>query len=558
MSSISGLNSLLSSSSGSSSFDLSSLLQAATGATSPGIDVNAAVQAAIYAARSPERQWQGQQSTIAAQIAALTTMQSTLSKLSTDLNNLNNLGGTLAARTVSSSSSAVNATAAAGATLGSHSVAVQTLATTSSWYSPALLGTATLGNSALTITSSDGTSHTFATGKGTNTLTALAQTINSASAGVTASVITDTTGSRLALVSTQTGAAADFSVNYGAVGSTSWSSANLAAQSTTLPAGTFQVGDGTSTSTITISAGSTLASVANCINAQGLSLTASVTTGASGAQLQIVPKPGASVSVSNDPAFSFIRASTAQNAALTVDGVPVSSASNTVNGAAAGLTLHLTATTSTGAPAILSVAADTSAIQQLLSSFVADYNAALSTVGSQFTYNTTTSSQGVLSGDSAVRSLQSVLLGIGAYTNTNASNTSSGNAVRSLADLGITMGNDGSLTLDNAKLNSALANPSDVQTFFQGSALNGFAQQVQTQLTVFSSPANGALTQEISNLNQQYIALGREVSNYETGYIASQKTLLTAMYSKAEIALQQLPTQMKQMQTQLSNNSSGG
>src|SRR6185437_442136 len=60
MSSVSSLNSLLSSALGASSstsssgIDLSSLLQAATGATSAGIDVSSAVTAALYADRAPD------------------------------------------------------------------------------------------------------------------------------------------------------------------------------------------------------------------------------------------------------------------------------------------------------------------------------------------------------------------------------------------------------------------------------------------------------------------------------------------------------------------------
>jgi hypothetical protein len=44
------------------------------------------------------------------------------------------------------------------------------------------------------------------------------------------------------------------------------------------------------------------------------------------------------------------------------------------------------------------------------------------------------------------------------------------------------------------------------------------------------------------------------VNDFESGYIASQKTVLTAMYSKAEIALQQLPAEMQEIQAELGNN----
>src|SRR5258708_28736217 len=113
MGSVSSLNLLLSSAligsaaASNSGIDLSSIVQAATGSTSTGIDVTGAVTAALSADRAPERQWQAQQSTIASQIGALTTLQTALSSVSNDLNSLNDIGGPLAARTVSSSATQV-------------------------------------------------------------------------------------------------------------------------------------------------------------------------------------------------------------------------------------------------------------------------------------------------------------------------------------------------------------------------------------------------------------------------------------------------------------------
>jgi flagellar hook-associated protein 2 len=108
--------------------------------------------------------------------------------------------------------------------------------------------------------------------------------------------------------------------------------------------------------------------------------------------------------------------------------------------------------------------------------------------------------------------------------------------------------------LDSSKLTSAMANPEAVQNFFQGSALNGFAQQFSSELDQFSDPATGAITKEIQNQTQQYNGLQSQVNDFESGYIASQQTVLTAMYSKAEIALQQLPAEMQEIQAELGNN----
>jgi flagellar hook-associated protein 2 len=220
--------------------------------------------------------------------------------------------------------------------------------------------------------------------------------------------------------------------------------------------------------------------------------------------------------------------------------------------------LNLTGTTPANSPATVTVDADTTQISQALSQFVSDYNTALSQVNSQFTYSTSSGSEGVLSGDSIIRSLQGMLENVVSYAPPSSSTgTANGSTpIQSLADLGITVNDDGSLTLDTATLNNALANPSSVQTFFQGSALNGFAGQFSTELSEFADPDTGSVAQEISSLNQQYSGLQSQINDYESGYIASQQTVLTAMYSQAEIALEQLPTEMQQIQDQLGNNSS--
>lgn len=557
MSSVSSINSLLSSALGTSStsssgIDLSSLLQAATGATSAGIDVTSAVDAALYADRAPERQWQSEQSTISSQIAALTSLQTALSSVSNDLDSLNDLSGPLAARTVSSSATQVAGTAASGAAIGTHLVSVQSLATSASWYSPSLpSSSSSLGTSTLTVTAANGSQTSFDTGSGVNSLSDLASAINAAGIGVNASIVTDASGSRLALVSSTTGSAADFAVNYGATGAGTWSSASLSGSSTPLPASSFQLGDGASTVTINVNSGDTLSTVAGEINSSGLNLSATVVTDSSGAHLQIASTGSGSVSVSSDPTFNMTRASTAANASLTVDGIPITSATNTVTGAITGLTLNLTGTTPTNNPATLTVTSDTTQISQALSTFVSDYNSALSQVNSQFTYSTSSGSQGVLGSDSTVRSLQGALEGVVAY---NSPASADSGSIQSLSDLGVTVNDDGSLSLDTSKLTSALADPSAVQNFLQGNALNGFAQQFSSEIDQFNDPATGAITNEISNLNQQYSDLQSQVNDYESGYIASQQTVLTAMYSQAEIALQQLPAEMQQIQSELGNN----
>lgn len=459
-SSSSALSSLLNGSSSSSSIDLTSILQAALGATSPGIDVTSAVNAAVSAARAPENAWNAQLTSLQGQASDINQIQSDVSNLDEDIQGLNSIVGPLSARTVSSSNSAlVTATAASGSTAGNHIVVVNNLATTASWVSNAFAnGTTALPADSFTVTTSTGTA--TITTNGTQTLTDVATQINNANLGVTANVVTDANGARLALVAKSSGAAANFSVTGGA-------------------------------------------------------------------------------------SLGFAQAATGLNAALTVDGIAISSASNTVTGAVPGLTLNLQSA-NPGVQTTLAVQQDVSSASTAINKFVTDYNKVISDLNTEFKFNGST--QGPLATDSTIRNLQSSVLSALGYSAT-------GTTVSSIASLGINVNNDGTLTVDSAALQNSLQNNfTDVQTFFQGSALNGFASSLDQTLQSFTNASNGAFTVDLKSINDQETDLKTSISNFETNYITPLKAQLTAEYSQAEILLQQLPTLQKQINAELGNN----
>jgi flagellar hook-associated protein 2 len=74
--------------------------------------------------------------------------------------------------------------------------------------------------------------------------------------------------------------------------------------------------------------------------------------------------------------------------------------------------------------------------------------------------------------------------------------------VSMLSDLGITANKDtGALSVDSATLDNALTNnPSDVQNFFEGTALNGFANSAYNAIECLHSPANGAFKVDLSSI----------------------------------------------------------
>jgi flagellar hook-associated protein 2 len=111
--------------------------------------------------------------------------------------------------------------------------------------------------------------------------------------------------------------------------------------------------------------------------------------------------------------------------------------------------------------------------------------------------------------------------------------------------------------VDSSALSSSLNNNfSDVQNFFQGSAMNGFANSLDQQLSNFTNPSNGAFTVDLQSMNTEYSTLQTDIANFQSNVITPLKAQLQSEYSKAEIALQQLPTEMKQIQQELGYGSS--
>ena len=184
-----------------------------------GIDVNTLVQQILARQSGPMIVWQQQQVTLQGEAIALTAINNDLGHLATAANALFDPVGVFSARTaISSDPNILTATALSTVVAGNHQIVVSNLARTGALYTNgiadpnvSILPTgAPSGDIQLQVGGATGTTHDIQITAGSNdTLTTLASYINSQSSagnwGVTASVVTDSTGSRLALFSQKTG-----------------------------------------------------------------------------------------------------------------------------------------------------------------------------------------------------------------------------------------------------------------------------------------------------------------------------------------------------------------
>jgi flagellar hook-associated protein 2 len=180
-----------------------------------GFDVATTVAQIQAASSAIETPWQNQLTALQAQDTVFTTLGTDLASLSSSIEALTDADGVFSNKEGSSSDpntislTSSDPTAAAG----SHTVVVNSLATTSSEVTSAISNASDTLSGSLTI-AVNGSSQEIDvnSGNGNNTLSSLASAINSADIGVTAEVLTDSSGSRLSLESNTSGAAGQITI----------------------------------------------------------------------------------------------------------------------------------------------------------------------------------------------------------------------------------------------------------------------------------------------------------------------------------------------------------
>ena len=144
----------------------------------------------------------------------------------------------------------------------------------------------------------------------------------------------------------------------------------------------------------------------------------------------------------------------------------------------------------------IAVSPDTTKVTQAVTDFVTAYNTIIQDLSSQFTYNTSTNSAGPLWQQMpGLAWYRRELLSAVTYAGT-------GNSINTLAQLGVSMNNDGTLTVDNAKLSSAVNSDfAGVQNFFHPATGTGFAASLKAQLDPLTDPTQGAFSIELKGMS---------------------------------------------------------
>ncbi len=377
-----------------------------------GIDIKGLISQLITAERTPvESRLNRREADLQTRISALGGFKGALSTFQSALSSIKDAATFQAsAKATVANDKLFTASASSTAPAGSYSVKVDNLAQSQKLVTdPALniqqdpnqyvVGTGTLtfqfgtydsGGNTFTANANKAVK-TVTIDASNNSLNGVAKAINDAKIGVTATVINDgANGWRLTMSSTDTGAANSLKV-------------------------TTTDGDGNDT------------------NAAGLSILAYDPTKTAGTGKNMQQPVGQD----------------AKDASVIIDGLTITSASNTLSTAIQGVTLNLREANTTATT--LTVAKDNSAISGGVQSFVKAFNELAGTVKSLTSYNAETKESGVLQGDFSVRAIFGQI-----RSELNKVVTGASTQFDSLADLGISTNRDGTLALDSAKLQKAI------------------------------------------------------------------------------------------------------
>ena len=410
-----------------------------------GLDIESMITQLIAVERAPVTKLQTQASSLQTQLSTYGKLQSGMAALRDAASALTRAGTWSATSGFSSDAASVAVTTGSSTLPGSYSIEVQRLASVQSnatgvyASADALVGEGTL-HIELGTWSADQSSFTpkagatavdITVGPPAESLAQLRDKINASNSGVVASVLTDASGARLVLRSAATGEMNGFRI--GVIDN-----------------------DGN--------------------NLDGVGLSA------------LAYDPSAGI-------LTMAQALAAANAAASLNGLPISSASNTLSDVLDGMTLTLGKVTA--APVLVEAKSDTASIRKALDSFVTAYNDLNKLLAEQTKYDAASKTAGALQGDSAA-------VGMRAQMRSLLGGNSGASAMFSrLAEVGFDVQTDGSIKLDETKLANGLANLGEMGKLFSNSDL--------------LAPSNDGIAVQLRALADQVLGIDGSISTRTEG-----------------------------------------
>jgi flagellar hook-associated protein 2 len=232
----------------------------------------------------------------------------------------------------------------------------------------------------------------------------------------------------------------------------------------------------------------------------------------------------------------------ALDAKIEIDNQLVTRSTNSFSDVVDGVSFNLKKA-DVGTVETLSIVTNTSTIKDDVKSFVTNYNALTGVMKGLSNYDASTGVSGPLNGDAVVRGIQTQM-------RQALFSTVSAQSLSSLNDLGISLDDTGSLTINDSVLDEQLAsNLSDVESFF--SSGTGLAQTFTTALSGYVAE-DGILEGRTTSLDARLDGLDdeREALIRRTSSLESR---LLAQFTAMDILVAQLNSTSSFLSSQLAN-----
>jgi flagellar hook-associated protein 2 len=233
----------------------------------------------------------------------------------------------------------------------------------------------------------------------------------------------------------------------------------------------------------------------------------------------------AALTVVSDPGLGLTQIQSAQNAKFTIDGLAVERQSNSIKDVVAGAIFHLTGSSKTDSA--VTFAANSANTEAALNTFVAAYNTLGATVRSQLVTDPTLAYRDTLLDHSSMTTIQSAMQRMLSQM------VVPSGSVRILADLGLELQQDGTVTLNTNALNAAIAsNPGAVNGIFT-TTNTGMGDVIRTLVTNQTSAATGALITQQNSLQSNISDLDDRATQMQSS-LDMERTRLVAQFTAME------------------------
>ena len=318
-------------------------------------------------------------------------------------------------------------------------------------------------------------------------------------------------------------------------------SANSYATATSTPVsstGAMHLTVGTKTYDISLSSDkNNLNGLRDAINNLGAGVTASVLTTSSGDYLSVSANTtGATTLKLTDGSGGGSDLLTANNQGTNtnfdLNGIPISESGRTVNDVISGVTLNFSGVTSSSQPITVSLSTDTNQISSALQTLVTNYNALLSDETTQ-----QTGSSSSLRGNNILYQIRQAMSSIIQYQGGTGTQ-----GVSNLANLGIEINNDGTMSFNQDTFNSLSSSQLSSSLSLLGSATTGIGGLQSTFASITDSTSGTIANQEsqwkttVTNLSSQMSTMTQKIQIMEQ---TLNRQLAAADASIADLASQQ-------------------